>query len=91
MLFFSGVSELAFKELPDYNSVSSAFKTLFYASFGQFSFDEVSKADFGEYFGYTFMIIFLVVNIGLIMSLFVSIIVVLYDAYYQKAQIYQMF
>jgi hypothetical protein len=61
---------------------------LFYASFGQFSFDEVSQADFGEYFGYTFMIIFLVVNIGLIMSLFISIITVLFDAFSGKAHIF---
>jgi hypothetical protein len=36
------------------------------------------------------MIIFLVVNIGLIMSLFISIITVLFDAFSEKSHIYQM-
>ena len=36
-------------------------------------------SEFGEYFGYTFLIIFLVVNIGLVMNMFISIINVLWD------------
>lgn len=90
LIFFSSISELCFKRLPDYGSMGAAFKTLFYASFGHFSFTEISESDHGQYFGYTFLIIFLVVNIGLIMSLFVSIIVVLYDAFSHNSNIYQM-
>jgi hypothetical protein len=76
--------------LTDYNTAAKAFKTLFYASFGQFSFEQIAEAQYGEYFGYTFMIIFLVINIGLIMSLFISIITVLYDAFSHNSNIYQM-
>ena len=79
LLFFSALSSLAFRKLPNYSTVPNAFKTLFYASFGDFSFTEVQKAQFGEYFGIAFMIIFLVCNLGLMMNLFIAIIVVLYE------------
>ena len=88
LLFFSIVSELSFRRLPNYNTVGKAYATLFYASFGHFSFYEVQKAEFGEYFGYAFMIIFLAINIGIIMSLFTSIITVLYDALSLNSNIY---
>jgi hypothetical protein len=38
LIFFSLVSELCFRTIPDYNSAFRAFKTLFYASLGDFSF-----------------------------------------------------
>lgn len=48
---------------------------------GQFSFDEMKDADYGEYFGITYLIVFLVCNIGIIMNLFISVITVLYDSF----------
>lgn len=41
LLFFSLIAELCFRRLTDYNTVGKAFKTLFYASMGHFSFDEM--------------------------------------------------
>ncbi len=81
LLFFSLIAELCFRRLNDYNTTQKAFKTLFYSSLGQFSFDEFKDSDFGEYFGITYMIIFLVCNIGIVMHLFIAVITVLYDAY----------
>jgi hypothetical protein len=79
LVFFALVADLCFRDLPSFNTVTVAFRTLFYASFGGFSFEEVGLSIYGPYFGYTFMIIFLVVNIGLIMNMFISIINVLWD------------
>ena len=41
LLFFSLMSELCFRRLDNYNTTRKAFKTLFYASMGDFSFDEI--------------------------------------------------
>jgi hypothetical protein len=63
---------------------------LFYASFGQFSFDQFENAEFGNYFGICFMIVFLIFNIGLFMSLFTSMMTTLYGAYVEKKSVYHM-
>lgn len=34
LVFFALVSALCFRQLPDYNNLNSAFRTLFYASLG---------------------------------------------------------
>jgi hypothetical protein len=52
---------------------------LFYASLGQFSFEEIESSEKGHYFGITFLIIFLVINIGVVLNIFVAVIAVLYD------------
>lgn len=41
LIFFALIAELCFRRLTDYNTSFKAFKTLFYASMGQFSFDEM--------------------------------------------------
>lgn len=79
LVFFALMSELCFRDLTNYSSTRQAFKTLFYASLGEFSFEEISQAKSGEYFGITFMIIFLVCNIGIILNVFIAVITVLYD------------
>lgn len=61
-----------------YQNFRESFKTLFYSSFGSFDFDIMNKTRLGMRFGNAYLITFLVVNIGLFMSLFVSIITVLY-------------
>jgi hypothetical protein len=67
-----------------------AFKTLFYASLGQFSFEEISLSEKGEYFGITFMILFLVCNVGIVINIFIAVIAVLYDSYSEKRNVFQM-
>ena len=90
LAFFALIAQLCFRKLDNYNTSSKAFKTLFYCSLGEFSFDEIAAADHGEYFGITFMILFLVVNIGIILNIFIAVITVLYDHYSEKQNIYQM-
>jgi hypothetical protein len=90
LIFFSLIAELCFRRPTDYNTAYKAFKTLFYASLGNFSFDDISQSEKGEYFGITFMIIFLVCNIGIILNIFIAVIAVLYDTYSEKRNIYQM-
>ena len=41
LIFFALIANLFFRTLPDYNTAFQAFKTLFYASLGNFSFDEI--------------------------------------------------
>jgi energy-converting hydrogenase Eha subunit E len=88
LIFFSLIAELCFRKPTDYNTAFKAFKTLFYASLGDFSFDDISKSEKGEYFGITFMIIFLVCNIGIILNTFIAVIAVLYDTYSEKRNVY---
>lgn len=67
-----------------------AFRTLFFASFGQFDFDTIGQAKISHRYGYAFIIIFLIFNIGLFMSLFVAIVTVLYHIFQKKDRVYQM-
>lgn len=90
LIFFSLISELCFRNPTDYNTAFKAFKTLFYASLGDFSFDDISKSEKGEYFGITFLIIFLVCNIGIILNIFIAVIAVLYDTFSEKRNVFQM-
>ena len=41
LVMFSLFSELCFRKAPNYNSTTIAFKTLFYASLGDFSFEDI--------------------------------------------------
>lgn len=90
LVFWALAAELCFRTLPDYNTAPMAFKTLFYASLGEFSFEEIGKSEKGEYFGITFMIMFLVCNVGIIINIFIAVIAVLYDAYSERRNVFQM-
>lgn len=90
MFFFSALAELSFRQVPEYDSTLEAFRNLFYATFGQFRFDQFEGAEFSEYYGIAFLIVFLIINIGLFMSLFVSMLVTLYDAFVDRQSSYHM-
>jgi hypothetical protein len=81
LIVFATVAEAAFRELSLYNNAQIGFKTLFYASFGDFDFDYITTGRLGKNFGISFLIVFLTINIGLFMSLFVSIITVLFGEF----------
>lgn len=88
LIVFATIAESAFRDLPDYNNVVVAFRTLFYASFGTFNFDVIEQTQMGKSFGIGFLIVFLIINIGLFMSLFVSIITVLFQVFQKNDRIY---
>jgi hypothetical protein len=90
LLLFALVAESSFRGQPQYDTVSAAYKTLFYASFGTFDFQSLSNPRLGYSYGYAYLIIFLCINIGLFMSLFVSIITVLFSDLKKDENIYQM-
>jgi hypothetical protein len=71
-----------------FSSFNDSFKTLFYSSFGSFDFEILDKVRLGSKYGISFLILFLVVNIGLFMSLFVSIITVLYQEFSKHQNLY---
>lgn len=84
VFFFSAVAEIAFRQIPEYNTTLKSFRNLFYATFGQFDFTLFEDAYFTKYFGISFLIVFLVINLGLFMALFISMLVVLYEAFVEK-------
>ena len=90
LTMFSFVAEAAFIGLEEYNTWSKAFRTLFYASFGTFSFERIENCRLGIKFGVSFLLVFLIINIGLFMKLFVSIITVMYQIYQKNQNVYQM-
>ena len=90
LAFFSFIAEAAFTGLEEYNTWNKAFRTLFYASFGTFSFERIENCRLGINFGVSFLLLFLIINIGLFMKLFVSIITVMYQIYQKNQNIYQM-
>jgi hypothetical protein len=90
LAMFAFVAEAAFIELDEYNTWSKAFRTLFYASFGTFCFERIELCRLGIKFGVSFLLVFLIINIGLFMKLFVSIITVMYQIYQKNQNIYQM-
>ena len=50
----------------------------------------MNETTFGQYFGLTFWISFLAINIGLFLSLFVAMLTTLYGEYVHRETIYQM-
>lgn len=90
LLFFAVLADSSFREIKAFNSITNAFGTLFYASFGEFDFEEIGEAKISPRFGLSFMIIFLIINLGLFMSLFISIITVLYAIFHKNDRVYQM-
>jgi hypothetical protein len=85
---FAVLAEVYFRKLNNYNTTKKAFQTLFYASLGNFNFEELYDAEFGQYFALGFMITFLVINLGVTMNMFVAIIAVLYDEFSQEKHVY---
>ena len=65
--------------LKEYSTFRDALKNLFFASFGEFDFDAQEKSRLGSTVGLGFLITFLIINIGLFMSLFVAIITALFQ------------
>ena len=88
LVFWALIADLCFRVPTDYNSPTQAFKTLFYASLGQFSFDDIENSEKGSYFGITFLILFLVCNIGIMLNIFVAVIAVLYDSLSHKKNVF---
>lgn len=58
---FAITGEMMFPDLDSYNSKGKAFKTLFYASFGNFDFDYISKAKIGEKYAMQFLVAYLII------------------------------
>lgn len=72
-------------------SLSQCYTLLFYAAFGQFDFAILSNFDsFGYYFATGFFVIYLIVNIGLFLSLFNSMVVKLYEEFFKNEEIYHI-
>lgn len=77
--------------MPLYNTFENAFYSLFYSGFGFFNYDQFEKeSQFGYGFGMIFILGFLVCNLGLVTSIFTSVIVVLYDEFYKHKSIFTM-
>ena len=87
LIVFATIAETAFTDLPDYNTLSQAFITLFYASFGTFDFDQIEKSELSKNFAISYLIFFLIINIGLFMSLFVSIVTVLFQVFQKNDRV----
>lgn len=90
LIFFALLAESSFRELNEYNDFWDGFKTLFNSSFGNFNFDRIATAKISKEYGISYMIIFLIINVGLFMSLFVSVITVLYHLFQKADRVYQM-
>ena len=91
VFFFTVIAELSFRQLQQYNTFENAFYTLFYTGFGFFSYDAFEdETQFGYFYGFLFLLTFLISNLGLITSIFTSVIVVLYDEFYKHKSIFTM-
>ena len=50
----------------------------------------MEKAKVGEYLGITYLIVFIIFNVGIFMSLFVAIITALFEKFEEDENVYQM-
>lgn len=89
-MLFAALAEIAFRRVEGYNTTAGAYRSLFYAAFGQFDFAVFEDSEFGQYFGIIFMVTFLSINIGLFMSLFIAMLTTLYEIFVGRAAIYHM-
>ena len=72
-------------------SLSECYTNLFYAAFGQFDFVILNDfGSFGYYFATGFFVIYLIINIGLFLSLFTSMVVKLYEEFFKNESIYHI-
>ena len=78
LIFFAIFAEMCFYNVDGYRNVVQAFRTLFFASFGSFDFTKVEQGYLGSTFGVAYLIVFIIINIGIFMSLFIAIITVLF-------------
>ena len=90
LLFFAIIGELCFFNIRGYETVADAFRTLFFASYGSIEFLPLEEAILGPRIGYSYIFIFLLVNIGIFLSFFVAIITVLFQSYEENESVYQM-
>ena len=81
LITFALIAEASFTEMDEYQTWPKAFRTLFYASFGTFNFERIERCRLGINYGVTYLLVFLIVNIGLFMKLFIAIITVMYEIY----------
>jgi hypothetical protein len=88
LVFFAIAAELCFHNVEGYTNSLEAFRTLFFASFGSFDFEKVESGYLGEKFGVAYLIVFIIINIGIFMSLFIAIITALFQDYEQNESVY---
>lgn len=91
ILFWALLLQLATYANMHEMSLSECYTLLFYAAFGQFDFAILSNfGSFGYYFATGFFVIYLIVNIGLFLSLFNSMVVKLYEEFFKNESIYHI-
>lgn len=91
VLFWALILQLATIANMNSQSITQCYTLLFYAAFGQFNFEVLNTFEsFGYYFAVGFFVIYLIVNIGLFLSFFVSMVVVLYEEFFQHESIYHI-
>ena len=72
-------------------SLAESYTILFYAAFGQFDFSILQNfGSFSYYFATAFFVIYLIVNIGLFLSLFNSLVIRLYEEFCVHESIFHM-
>ena len=91
VLFWALLLQLASAAEMQERSLGECYTILFYAAFGQFNFEILNDFNsFGYYFATAFFVIYLIVNIGLFLSLFNSMVVKLYEEFFKNESIYHI-
>lgn len=90
LVFFAIFAESFFHNLQESGDWAAAFRMLFFASFGSVDFERLEEGYLGPLFGKAFFVLFVIINIGIFMSLFIAIIAALFQAYESNENVYQM-
>lgn len=91
VLFWALLLQLAMHANMRQMSLPECYTLLFYAAFGQFDFAILNDfPEFGYYFATAFFVIYLIINIGLFLSLFTSMVVKLYEEFFKNESIYHI-
>lgn len=92
LVVWAAVAQLAFSRMKQFDLYRYSFESVFFASIGRFDFDVfwTGQDSYNPYWGAAFFLVFMAVNVGLYMSLFVAIIVALYANVGDRGHIYHM-
>lgn len=91
VLFWALLLQIAMYANFDPMTLTECYSLLFYAAFGQFDFSFLNNfSSFGYYFATGFFVIYLIVNIGLFLSLFNAMVIKLYEAFFKNESIYHI-
>ena len=90
IMIWAAIVQLSFSRMDQFHRFADALKNMLYASVGNFDFTIFEDSGYNVLWGTTFFVVFMILNVGLYISLFMAIVTSLYGNFAENARIYHM-